>query len=84
MPLEFPIRQQTSLMGPGKYKGKKTKTGIKDEEKMLENRPDDALGSLLDTEETVQTVKTVETVKPAETEETVETACTVVLTTFTT
>ena len=31
--------------------------------KMLENRPDDALGSLVETVETVQTVETEETVE---------------------
>ena len=38
-------------------KGPRAKT------KMLENRPDDALGSLVETVETVQTVETEETVE---------------------
>ena len=35
---------------------------------MLENRPKDALGSLVETEETVETVKTVEPVETARTD----------------
>ena len=35
---------------------------------MLENRPEDALGSLVETEETVETVKTVEPVETARTD----------------
>ena len=42
--------------------------------KMLENRPDDALGSLVQTVETEETVEIVETVGTVGTVETVETA----------
>ena len=38
---------------------------------MLENRPEDALGSLVETEETVQTVETEETEETVESVETV-------------
>ena len=44
---------------------------------MLENRPEDALGLLVETVKTVLTVQTVQTVEIVETEETEETVETV-------
>ena len=45
------------------YEGRYAYCSVIVDKKMLENRPDDALGSLVETVETVQTVETEETVE---------------------